>query len=342
MDFQLPNPLNYSYVVALVRQWFPSVNLVDHYMEKRVNRFRPHQDPITPGSIVFLDDEAFGQRNAQCLEVFEPYINQVLIVSMDRNLSQLLRDQGHNVVYEPFLLGMDDAISMRHVGDVVFKDKFTGEYNFLCLNRRSCPWRLKLMQQLEHHNLLAQGYVTYHGVGGIGKIPPYHHEDLRQDDLTHYTDTQTGFERHNHLINGVWCTSNLRNYLYINEKFSGHTMISSETGYVNFVTEKSMIALFCKKMPMVFSQRPIISMLQNEGFDCFTDIIDHSYDNEDGWEKKIKLGISSNRELLCSDMRHKKDEIDNRTQANYQHLLTHWLDRRLNTLKDNISTWANS
>ncbi len=93
---------------------------------------------------------------------------------------------------------------------------------------------------------------------------------------------------------------------------------------------------------MIFSPRATISLLQNEGFDCFTDIIDQTYDHEDTWEKKIIRGISSNHGLLVSDMKHMKDEIDHRTQCNYDYLLTHWLDRRLTTLKHDISVWLNS
>lgn len=332
MNGTLPTPLSNSYVLGLIHQWFPSVNLVDCYLHNK--------DPITHGSIVFVNDELFAHDAAGCLDTFKPFEN-LLLISQDRHLSQLLQSHGHAVVYEPFLLAIDDAISMRNLGNVSFKDKFTGEYNFICLNRRLCEYRAKLLQELAQHDLIAQGYVTYHAMGKRA-VYQFHHEHLRQDDLAHYTDARTGFERHNHLINDVWCSSNLRNYIYIGEKFTGHTMLSSETRYVNFVTEKSFIALFCKKMPMIFSDRPTISILQNEGFDCFIDIIDQSYDNEDTWEKKINLGIASNREVLASAMRHKQDEINHRTQSNYDYLLTHWLDRRLHGLKHNISTWFHS
>lgn len=332
MNAPLPTPFSNSYTLGLIRRWFPDVNLVDCYLH--------NTDPITPGSIVFVNDELFAHNADKCVDTFKPHDN-LLLISQDSHLSQLLRSHGHRVVHEPFLLAIDDAISMRHLGDITFRDKFTGEYNFVCLNRRLCEYRAKLLQELAHHDLLAQGYVTYHAMGKRA-VYQFYHEHLRQDDLGHYTDARTGFERHNHLINDVWCSSNLRNFIYVSEKFTGHTMLSSETRYVNFVTEKSFIALFCKKMPVIFSPRPIISMLENEGFDCFTDIIDQTYDNEDTWEKKIKLGIASNLEVLASDMRHKRDEIDHRTQRNYEHLLTDWLDGRLDTLKHNIMSWLNS
>lgn len=340
MDAHLPSPLYNSYVCALVHQWFPTVNLVNLYPDKPGSGGPRKIDPIADGSIVFLDDEYFRNRETRCLDIFKHNKN-ILLLSQDINFTQFLRNHGHIVVHEPSFLALDDAISMRYLEHAPVKDKFTGEYNFLCLNRRRCRYRLHLLYQLAQHNLMTQGYVTYHDLGPKTSNK-FHHEHLRQDDLSHYTATLTGVEKHNHLINNVWCSSNVRNYLHIREKFTGHTMVTSETSYIDFATEKSFIALFCKKMPMIFSPRPTISMLQNEGFDCFTDIIDQSYDNEATWEKKITRGIAANRDLLASDMRHKKDEIDHRTQRNYEHLVTHWLDRRLDMLKHNISGWLDS
>jgi hypothetical protein len=340
MNNQLPSPVDGTYLLALIHQWFPNVNIVDPYYYYKDGQRIDFSTPITNGSIVLVDDEAGTKNLDKRLEIFKQY-DDLLLLSADPHVSQILRDHGHSVLHDPFLLPIEDAISMRHLGDISIIDKFTGDYNFICLNKRGCDYKRRLLQALAQHQLIAKGYVTYHAEGKLS-VFQFHHEDLRHDDLTHYTAEHAGCERHNHLINDVWCSSNVRNYLYISEKFTGHTMISSETPFVNFVTEKSFIALFCRKMPMVFSSRPIISMLQNEGFDCFTDIIDQNYDHEDTWKKKINLGIESNRELLSSDLRHRKDEIDQRTQYNYQHLLTHWLDRRLNMLKDNISAWLDS
>lgn len=329
MDGLLPTPLSNSYLVALIHRWFPSTNLVD-CMNPR------NKEPITHGSIVFVCDELLRHARADYLDTLQRY-NNLLLISQDVEHFQLLQSHGYAAVYAPFFSVIDDAISVRRLGDISIRDNFTGEYNFLCLNRKRCQYRVKLLHELAQHNLLAKGYVTYHAKGKRAE-DLFHHEDLRQDDLTHYTDTLTGFERHNHLINDVWCSSNVRNYIYIGEKFTGHTVLSSETRYFNAPTEKSFIAFFCKKMPMIFSPRPIITMLQNDGFDCFTDIIDQSYDNEDTWDEKIKLGIAANLELLSSNMRHKKAEIDHRTQRNYEHLVTHWLDRRLAMLKHDISS----
>lgn len=341
MNSALPDPIHGTYLLALIQQWFPTANIVDpYYFIKNGQRLYCETNPISDGSIVFLDDEAGARILAKRLDTFKPY-NHLLFISVDDRICQLLRDNGYTVLHEPFLGPIDDTISMSHLGDISVRDKFAGDYNFVCLNRRRCEFRAKLLHQLAQHDLIAQGYVTYHA-DGKSSLHQFHHKDLRHDDLTHYTAERAGCERHNHLINNVWCSSNVRNYLYICEKFAGHTMVSSETSFVNFVTEKSFIPLFCRKMPMIFSDRRIISILQNEGFDCFSDIIDHSYDNEDTWEKKINLGIASNRELLASHMRHKKDEIDHRTQLNYEHLMTHWLDRRLGMLKHNISSWFDS
>lgn len=344
MNPPLPDPFSNSYTLGFIRQWFPGLNLVDYYLD--VTTVGSHsctvvfKEPITNGSVVLLDDELFLGDKTKCLDLFR-HLDNLLFISKDFDLVSLLRNNGHTVVYEPFFLAIDDAISMLYLEQIPFRDKFAGEYNFLCLNRRQSPNRLKLMRELAQQDLMTHGYVTYHAVGRRAAYQ-FQHEHLRQDDLTHYTADGAGLERHNHLINNVWCSSNVKNYLYISDKFTGHTMVASETEYANLVTEKSFIALFCKKMPMIFSPRPIITMLQNEGFDCFTDIIDQSYDNEATWDKKITRGIAANRELLASDMRHKKNEIDHRTQRNYEHLVTHWLDRRLDTLKHNISSWYNS
>lgn len=341
MNHALPDPIHSTYLLALIQQWFPNVNIVDpYYFIKDGHRMYYDVNPIAHGSIVFIDDEAGTRILNKNLDTFKPY-NHLLFISADGNVCQLLRDHGYTALHEPFLVPLDDTISMRHLGDISVRDKFTDDYNFVCLNKRRCEFRTKLLEQLEQHDLIAHGYVTYHAEGKSA-LHQFYHEDLRHADLTHYTAERAGCERHNHLINDVWCSSNVRNYLYISENLAGHTMVSSETSFVNFVTEKSFIGLFCRKMPMIFSSRPIITMLQNEGFDCFTDIIDQSYDNEATWAKKIARGVASNRELLSNDMCHKKDEIDHRTQRNYEHLVTHWLERRLDRLKHNISSWLNS
>jgi hypothetical protein len=191
------------------------------------------------------------------------------------------------------------------------------------LNRNSSLSRDFLIQELEKLDLIKYGYVTY-----LAATQTFTGLQVNSE-MTHYTSQLSGFERHNHQNNNIGYSSNVANYFYIQENITAPINISHETTIKKFFpTEKSFLAFFTKKIPIVIAEQGRIADLRNEGFDLFDDLINHSYDKETNFKTKIQSALYNNQEVL----KNFNSNIDDRTQYNLNFLLGDWLDKKLTDL----------
>ena len=143
-----------------------------------------------------------------------------------------------------------------------------------CLNGRRCGHRLRVAQLLEK---FSDGVLSYGD-----SVPltdwPYH--------------TYRG-------------TENDENFIRLRSVYSAcQVNVVTETIYddpVGLITEKTLLAMLARQVPIIIGYQGIVADCQDLGFDIFDDVVDVSYDampNHDRAEAAIRL----NQDLICGQV----------------------------------------
>jgi hypothetical protein len=148
-------------------------------------------------------------------------------------------------------------------------------YTFLCLNGRSRPHRVQMLNELEQRNLLDSALWTNldSHLHPVRLLP-------REYEVERYTpniNTDTRFVKHE-LFNNEWGEIYIRPEPYIDTYFS----VVSETIFdyhYTFITEKTAKPLAIGHPFVTFSNVNFYRDLHNLGFKTFGSIIDESFDS---------------------------------------------------------------
>lgn len=310
---------NNSWITGFIKSNFDyKYNFVDLYFKD------PMQEIIPDNSIIFIDGE-----DASWIQLAEKLENKnVLIISKFKYVCTQWSRLGYKCLYYPYWHIVDDAIAVKKLSEFLQPlSKNSTRYSFCCFNRNQNQWRDYLVQELIDLNLIEHGFVSYINAANEFKgLQP-------QPNMDHYIACNYGFERHNHYFNNIGYSSNVANYYYIQENINASINISMETTMSKwFPTEKSFLAFFTKKIPIVLAESGRMAELEIEGFDIFKDYVDHSYDSTRNNEDKIKQALVNNKDFLINF----NDNIDQRVNKNFEFLITQWLDDKLNKLINDI------
>lgn len=97
-----------------------------------------------------------------------------------------------------------------------------------------------------------------------------------------------------------------------------HAMINvvTETDVANniFISEKTWKPVASGQLFVIIGCQGTVAYLRSQGVDVFDDIIDHSYDQESNWQKRLYAMHQSFKSLLACDL----DQIWNQTRARRQ------------------------
>lgn len=310
---------NNSWLTGFIKSNFDNYyNFIDLYFKD------PTQEIILDNSIIFLDGE-----DGAWLEVANNLTGKnILIICKIKSVYDQWSALGFKCLYYPYWHVVDDAIALKKLLNFITPTvKNSHKYSFCCLNRNQTLWRNYLIDELSNLDLIKHGYVTY--------INP-HREILGlqpQPNMDHYVARDYGFERHNHYFNTIGYSSNVANYYYIRENINAPINISLETTMTPwFPTEKSFLAFFTKKIPIVLAEPNRIVDLEDEGFDVFSDYVNHSYDSILNPEQRIKQALVDNKNILINfDV-----DVSQRVDANFDFLIHQWLDKKLTELVNGI------
>jgi hypothetical protein len=230
-----------------------------------------------------------------------------------------------------------DCLSIKSILEQ-FNDYNKKDFAYHCFNSRFATHREKTITALFENNLLEYGLVTQNAT-------PFESDNLKikykhvlyKNDLSYETKVLNGGNWKNHnKIDGIYCSNNVKNLIYINNNIGSLTNIVTETAICEwYVTEKTFQPLFCKKIPIIIGAKGINKFLINEGFDLFEDLVDYSFDDIDNEDSKINSVISCNKNLLqqysCNS------SIKQRLEYNRQHYLTTWVNKKIETLVNQLS-----
>jgi hypothetical protein len=315
---------NKSWLTGFLKDNFPKYLFLDFY-----GGFKNISD-ITDNCIIYLDDEDVSSYHF-FIESSEYFLDKkIILICKIKEVYDKLSSHGYSCLYYPYWHIVDDAIAVKKLQKInkVISNLTYYEYSYFCLNRRKNFVREQVINELLRLDLIKFGYVTYHGFSYTDNtVTPMEITGLQPSpDMKHYINHQIGFERHNHILQGIDYSSNVANYYYINENILAPINISVETKMLEFFpTEKTFLSFFTKRVPIVFAQYHCIENLRLEGFDLFDDYVDHSYDNITDPQLRITQGIESNHKILTNF----SHDISLRTNANFNYLLNEWLDKKL-------------
>lgn len=318
-------PYYNSWTLGYLKAAFPQRGLKDYYMGVLRTSY-----PRLP-ALVTIDDEVF--EDFARLSVIEEIVdkeNDLILLKMQEHYDGLT-SLGYNCLLVPFLDVYDDCIALGKIG-TVNNPRDDDKIKYFCLNRNCTRQRSYLCDMLDHNGLLSHGYVTWHNANNLldKNLPGLRHDA----DLSHYTRRAAGFERNNHYINGIACSTNIKNYFYIAENIPGMINIAAETSMnAFFPTEKSLMWVFTKRLPIILAEPGRMELLEQQGFDIFRDIIDHSYDSIDKWKPRIDRALASNKDLLINGV---SADVSSRVEKNYDHAVNHWINQELEKLRKNI------
>lgn len=220
-------------------------------------------------------------------------------------------------------------------------------WNFL--NRRWQPGRSHALEYItrdwetnESYSLLSKGYATANHIDHYKDHPALHFD---KEFIDKYDDSQG--ELNVYEYKGMLYSANVANVWDIARKVPGKICIQIESfwepdhSYSCFPTEKSLTPFLTKNIPILIQAKTgFIAELKGQGFDVFDDIVDHSYDQEPDYYKRIELAFELNRRVLTSDP--VTLDIEDRLSANQQYVLGEWFEKQMVILKHNIDNLKNN
>jgi hypothetical protein len=181
--------------------------------------------------------------------------------------------------------------------DEIFQ-KIHKPYRFLCLNGRSRPHRVTLLNELENRNLLDSALWTNldNYLRPIKLLPP-HYEVER---YTPKINPDTRFVKHE-LFNNEWGEIYIRPEPYIDSYFSLVTETVADLPYT-FITEKTAKPLAMGHPFVVVGSQHYYRDLRNLGFKTFDSIIDESFDSIELSYERLQRIIQVVDDLCASNL----------------------------------------
>lgn len=316
-------PRAHSWLEGLLRMQF--ANQID---------FRPNSyyNPA-PGNekVIFIDDERDWQVDT------DKYVNlagRLLITQSYQRHIELSRKDLKSF-YCPWIHWFFHIIPLRRL-KIVPGSRPVSQKIFNFLNRRAHPGRTHLLSYMigRDPDLLQYGFVT-----ASGNYKEYEQHPLLSKDnafLEFYQDNGIAYENNNTKFHLVDCSVNLKNFFHIAEHVPGIVNLQVESAhpaqkYFLDFTEKSMLAFITQQMPIIVGHVPgLMAKLRSQGFDLFDDIIDHNYDNEPDYERRLISCVSLNRDLLSGQKM--IPDVSKRLKQNQLFLINEWTDNTLGDL----------
>jgi hypothetical protein len=248
---------------------------------------------------------------------------------ISRGFKCIFLNVGHDII--------GDCLSLKNILEN-FNDYNKKDFAYHCFNSRFATHREKTIAALFENNLLDFGLVTQNAT-------PFKTDNLKtkykqvsyNNDRFYESRVLDGGNWKNHNNLGERYYSNqVKNLIYINNNIGSLSNLVTETAICEwYVTEKSFQPLFCKKIPIIIGAKGINKFLINEGFDLFEDLVDYSFDSIEDEDLKINSVISCNKNLLqqysCNSI------IEQRLEYNRQHYLTTWVNKKIETLINQLS-----
>lgn len=287
--------------------------------------------------ILLFDDEDHFRQEFN----LNDFLNKIIITGSYENY-KVFKENNFICFWSPFFSSwFNDLIPYIQLNTNIELNEFVNTKQFSFLNRRWGKGRLHLIEFLieKQPNLIDNGYITATEFSYYSDYEKFF-KDLEFVDF--YQATHNFLEENNTKINDMQCSVNLKNMFHIAENIPGKVFITVETEQERMfnkssgvsgvlLTEKSLLPLLIKRIPLIIGSTPyIMKLLRDKGFDVFDDVIDHSYDLEPDYFKRLELAIELNKEnILNVD---KIETYKERLEYNHNFLITDFYQNELDEL----------
>lgn len=261
--------------------------------------------------IVPWEEDIMGEPDPALTELLNSYQDRLvyLITEMDAECQKIYTFQHQiccNILELPFVLVNDAIVYAAVRPQVELSEPNKTEYNYLCMVGRPEEHKYSLVKSLIDNELAEYGLITVAGRAPIDiksyckinlKTPRYEKSVL----LTKHRKEAAQLQ-----INGLWCSSNVENYLHIETTYNMPLIVHSESTVGIFpATEKSMWPVLLGKLYLIHGHPGIMSWIQR-----FHDVDQRQWANVDfdsinGYTKenhaqRLQTMIESNRQLITS------------------------------------------
>jgi len=257
------------------------------------------------------------------------YHSDFLILSPDVHD---LSSQNDNIVYYPYWFLFLRKKHEPHPKTTISNS--IRRYKISCLNGRARPHRIENFIKARKKIWFNQMLFSFHNEFCADT------EQKEQPGLT--------FDNENILSEFLELLPTLPARTY-NDNFTFHPAYTDT--YINFVTEtgvhanelfiseKSFKPLLAGQFGIWLSSPGLVSYLRSIGFDVFDDYIDHGYDDEINWHRRIDMIHHQIVQLLDLDFEKIFIDTSSRRLYNQQHFYSDTLFQRLtNNLQERIGT----
>lgn len=294
-----------------------------HFIDDRLSSLVCVNEAKSGQTLIWANDESLAVRFMQGRLKKKDYLNYVLQQSQNPLVvcdfaffKQWLDESGIPNVLWPDQIWVDDAVTCHLLGvQAPFAAHYHDHTAFVSLNRRPNEERRYMLKVLHEFDLIKHGYVTdnsisnvrYHGVrytNNLAHIRPIYPETLQEK------------------FQGIDCSSNFLNCVYINQNIPGNVVLQCNTVLdFYYPTEKWIQAFLLRRIPLTLACSGFVQRMRDMGFDVYDDLIDHSYDSVQDNLQRIRSAIAANQQLLstAADM----SALADRTEKNYRHLVDH-------------------
>jgi len=268
---------------------------------------------IVPWDESILINTSLFSMNLELSKVLNKYVNDPvwLITQLDDNSQKIYTFQYNiqcKIIELPWWL-LNDCLAYYAVTKRI--DNQIGQNNYLCMLGRYEQHKFDLALELKKYQLNSYGLIT---VSDPTKFPKENLEFCQANKKIPYTNCPLPWPKMGAQvnINGVWVSSNVENFLFIEQEYSDiPLMINPETTCgIFFSTEKSLWPLLLGKLMLIHGRPEAMKYMQR-----FYDVDFLSYANlefdqiTDNWtveghRERLDLLINQNQQLIqnCSDV----------------------------------------
>lgn len=348
-------PFNKSWIVSLLKNFFRESYVLDpwnnvkstKYLQENVSKidFLIHDNVI-----ICIDDETFEGKSSD-IEIISNFIKKkcpllltkAIFIFKTKKLYDLAKNNNLKSVYFPYFDIMEDLIVFEKIKKYPENVKSTN-LSFFNLNGRYNLIRDFLLDTLSRYNLMKYGYVT---CNFKDKVSQSIIRKIRSDQFGEevYFKSSIPADRLFHFFDDIPCTLNLKNYFYICENVPGSIYLGVESCAPKNVdlslrspSDKTLLPFICKRLPLIIGDEGKIEILESEGFDLFSDILDHSYSKikNDNYKEKVITCVEKNYEVLKNNSFLDSKEIKERLNKNQEFLINQWYNRQINKFIEDI------
>lgn len=178
------------------------------------------------------------------------------------------------------------------------------QYKLGCLNGAARPHRIANWLAIKEHPQKNEILINFHN-----------NTTTRSDDVKLTDDELRHWE-------SLRCTLSLlpnkSDTILLKELINSYIHLVTETTVISrlFITEKTWKPIAAGNLFLIFGNRGSIKYLRDQGVDVFDDIIDHSYDAEPDWRKRMEKLHKTINILLQQDLKKIFEDTLDRRRSN--------------------------